>query len=219
VPAVIAIAIATFAIWFITGPAPPLTLALVNAVAVLIIACPCALGLATPLSIMVATGKGAQAGILIRSAKALETAHKLDTIVLDKTGTVTAGKPALTDVHPLNGFDEATLLALVAAAEKDSEHPLGAAIVSAARQRGLSLPPVTRFSTITGKGLRATVDGREVLVGTAQLLSDARLDTTPASKVADQYAAEGKTPILVAVDRQAAGVLAVADTIKRHSVP
>ena len=125
VPAVIAIAIATFAIWFITGPAPALTLALVAAVAVLIIACPCALGLATPLSIMVATGKGAQAGILIRSAEALETAHKLDTIVLDKTGTVTAGKPALTDVHPLNGFRETTLLALVAAAEQDSEHPLG----------------------------------------------------------------------------------------------
>ena len=125
VPAVIAIAIATFAIWFITGPAPPLTLALVSAVAVLIIACPCALGLATPLSIMVATGKGAQAGILIRSAEALETAHKLDTIVLDKTGTVTAGKPALTDVHPLNGFRETTLLALVAAAEQDSEHPPG----------------------------------------------------------------------------------------------
>ena len=123
VPAVIAIAIATFAIWFITGPAPALTLALVAAVAVLIIACPCALGLATPLSIMVATGKGAQAGILIRSAEALETAHKLDTIVLDKTGTITAGKPALTDVHPLNGFDETTLLALVAAAEQDSEHP------------------------------------------------------------------------------------------------
>jgi P-type Cu+ transporter len=151
-PAVIAIAIATFTIWFIAGPAPQLTYALVNAVAVLIIACPCALGLATPLSIMVATAKGAQAGILIRSAEALETAHKLDTLVLDKTGTVTARKPALTDVHPLNGFDEGSLLALVAAAEKDSEHPVGAAIVSAARQRALSLPPVTRFSTITGRG-------------------------------------------------------------------
>ena len=219
VPAVIAIAIATFAIWFITGPAPQLTLAVVAAVAVLIIACPCALGLATPLSIMVATGKGAQAGILIRSAEALETAHKLDTIVLDKTGTITAGKPALTDVHPLNGFRETTLLALVAAAEQDSEHPLGTAILRAARQRGLSLPPVTRFSTITGKGLRATVDGRQVLVGNARLLSDAGLDTTPAQEVADRYAAEGKTPILAAVERQPAGVLAVADTIKPDSVP
>jgi P-type Cu+ transporter len=219
VPAVIAIAIATFGIWFIIGPAPALTLALVNAVAVLIIACPCALGLATPLSIMVATGKGAQAGILIRSAEALETAHKLDTIVLDKTGTVTAGKPALTDVHPLNGFRETTLLALVAAAEQDSEHPLGTAILRAAHERGLSLPPVTRFSTITGKGLRATVDGRQVLVGNARLLSDAGLDTTPAQEVADRYAAEGKTPILAAVERQPAGVLAVADTIKPDSVP
>jgi Cu+-exporting ATPase len=219
VPAVIAIAIATFAIWFITGPAPALTLALVAAVAVLIIACPCALGLATPLSIMVATGKGAQAGILIRSAEALETAHKLDTMVFDKTGTITAGKPALTDTHPLNGLDETSLLALVAAAEQDSEHPLATAIVSAARQRGLSLPPVTRFSTITGKGLRATVDSREVLVGTARLLSDAGLDTTPALEVADRYAAEGKTAILAAVDRQTAGVLAVADTIKPDSVP
>jgi Cu+-exporting ATPase len=219
VPAVIAIAIATFTIWFIAGPTPAPTLALVNAVAVLIIACPCALGLATPLSIMVATGKGAQAGILIRSAEALETAHKLNTIVLDKTGTITAGKPALTDVHPLNGFGETTLLALVAAAEQDSEHPLGAAIVSAAHQRALSLPPVTRFSTITGKGLRATVDGHEVLVGTARLLSDAGLDTGPANEVAERYATEGKTPILAAVDRQPAGVLAVADTIKPDSVP
>ncbi len=219
VPAVIAIAIATFAIWFIAGPAPALTLALVSAVAVLIIACPCALGLATPLSIMVATGKGAQAGILIRSAEALETAHKLDTIVLDKTGTITAGKPALTDVHPLNGFDETTLLSLVAAAEKDSEHPLATAIASAAHQRELSLPPVTSFSSITGKGLRATVDGREILVGTPQLLSDAGLDTGPAQQVAARYAAEGKTPILAAVDRQPAGVLAVADTIKPDSAP
>jgi Cu+-exporting ATPase len=219
VPAVIAIAIATFTIWFIFGPAPALTLALVAAVAVLIIACPCALGLATPLSIMVATGKGAQAGILIRSAEALETAHKLDTIVLDKTGTVTAGKPALTDVHPLSGFDETSLLALVAAAEQDSEHPLGTAILRAAHERGLSLPPVTRFSTITGKGLRATVDGREVLVGTARLLFDAGLDTTPALEVADRYAVEGKTAILAAVDRQPVGVLAVADTVKSDSVP
>ena len=219
VPAVIAVAIATFAIWSIIGPAPALTLALVNAVAVLIIACPCALGLATPLSIMVATGKGAQAGILIRSAEAVETAHKLDTIVFDKTGTVTAGKPALTDLHPLNGFGETTLLSLVAAAEKDSEHPLATAIVNAAHQRGLTLPPVTRFSTITGKGLRATVDGREVLVGTRRLLSDAGLDTGHAQEVAARYAAEGKTPILAAVDRQPAGVLAVADTIKPDSVP
>jgi Cu+-exporting ATPase len=219
VPAVIAIAIATFAIWFIVGPPPALTVALVAAVAVLIIACPCALGLATPLSIMVATGKGAQAGILIRSAEALETAHKINTIVLDKTGTITAGKPVLTDVHLFNGFDEATLLSLVGAAERDSEHPLATAITAAVRERGLTVPPVVGFSTITGKGVQATVDGRQVLVGTARLLSDAGLDTGRAEEAAARYAAEGKTPILAAVDGQPAGVLAVADTIKPDSVP
>lgn len=145
VPAVIAIAIATFALWYTVGPAPALTLALVSAVAVLIIACPCALGLATPLSVMVGTGKGAQAGILIRSAEALETAHKLDTVVLDKTGTVTAGKPVLTDVHTAADFQENELLALVAAAEADSEHPLAAAIVAGARERGLT--PVRRAAS------------------------------------------------------------------------
>jgi len=218
VPVVIDIAIATFAIWFIVGPSPAFTLALVAAVAVLIIACPCALGLATPLSIMVATGKGAQAGILIRSAEALETAHKLDTIVLDKTGTITAGKPALTDVHTLGGFDEPTLLALVAAAEKDSEHPLATAIVTAGTERGLPSPPVAGFSSITGKGVRATVNGREVLVGTARLLSDVGLDVTKAEQIAARFADEGKTPILAAIDGVPAGVLAVADTIKPDSV-
>jgi len=217
VPAVIAIAITTFAIWFVAGPSPAFTLALVAAVAVLIIACPCALGLATPLSIMVATGKGAQAGILIRSAQALETAHRLDTIVLDKTGTITAGKPALTDVHTLGGFDEPTLLALVAAAEKDSEPPLATAIVAAATERGLPPLPVAGFSSITGKGVRATVDGREVLVGTARLLTDVELDVTAAAQIAARFAEEGKTPILAAVDGTPAGVLAVADTIKPDS--
>jgi Cu+-exporting ATPase len=218
VPAVIAIAIATFAIWFTVGPTPPFTQALVAAVAVLIIACPCALGLATPLSIMVATGKGAQAGILIRSAEALETAHKLDTIVLDKTGTITAGKPALTNIRSLNGFDETTLLTLVAAAETDSEHPLAAAIVAAARERNLILPPVAGFSSITGKGVRATVDGREVLVGTALLLTDVGLDATEAHDAATEFAGQGKTPILAAIDGRPAGVLAVADTIKPDSI-
>jgi Cu+-exporting ATPase len=217
VPAVIAIAIATFATWFIVGPPPAVTLGLVAAVAVLIIACPCALGLATPLSIMVATGKGAQAGILIRSAEALETAHRLDTIVVDKTGTITTGKPALTDVHTLGGFDESALLTLVAAAERDSEHPLAAAIVAAASERGLTLPPTVGFSSITGKGVRATVDGREVLVGTARLLSDVGLDPGPAAPAAARFAERGKTAILAAVDGVPAGVLAVADTIKPDS--
>src|SRR6266702_612014 len=173
VPAVVAIAIATFAIWFIAGPAPAFTLALVSAIAVLIIACPCALGLATPLSIMVGTGKGARAGILIRSAEALETAHKLDTIVLDKTGTITAGRPALTDVRPAGRWDDARLLALVAAAESDSEHPLAAAIVAGARERGLAIPAAAGFGSVTGQGVQATVNAHPVLVGSARLLAAA----------------------------------------------
>ncbi|MEN8653714.1 heavy metal translocating P-type ATPase [Streptomyces sp. 21So2-11] len=217
VPAVIAVAIATFALWYTVGPAPALTLALVSAVAVLIIACPCALGLATPLSIMVGTGKGAHAGILIRSAEALETAHKLDTIVLDKTGTVTAGKPVLTDVRPTDGFDEAGLLSLVAAAEADSEHPLAAAIVTSARDRNLTVPAANGFDSVTGKGVQATVNGRAVLVGTARLLADAGIDTTALAPAAAAFSAEGKTPVLASVDGRAAGVLAVADTVKDDS--
>ncbi|WP_055548925.1 heavy metal translocating P-type ATPase [Streptomyces sp. NBRC 110028] len=217
VPAVIAIAVATFAVWFTLGPPPALTLALVSAVAVLIIACPCALGLATPLSVMVGTGKGAQAGILIRSAEALETAHKLDTIVLDKTGTITAGKPVLTDVHPADGYDESGLLALVAAAEDMSEHPLATAIVAGARQRGLDLPAADAFDSITGNGVRATADGHTLLVGTARLLTDAHIDTGALQPVATNLSAQGKTPVLAAIDGTPAGVLAVADTVKDDS--
>jgi len=219
VPAVIAVAIGTFAVWFIAGPPPAFLLALVSAVAVLIIACPCALGLATPLSVMVGTGKGARAGILIRSAEALETAHKLDTIVLDKTGTITAGKPALTDVHAVAGFTEDELLGLVAGAEADSEHPLATAIVAGAQNRGLTPPTATGFDSITGKGVQATVDGHPVLVGTARLLADVGIDTTALDEVAAGLSAQGKTPILAAVDGRAAGVLAVADTVKPDSAP
>ncbi|MFJ8943557.1 heavy metal translocating P-type ATPase [Streptomyces sp. NPDC102395] len=217
VPAVIAIAVGTFAIWFTLGPSPALTLALVSAVAVLIIACPCALGLATPLSVMVGTGKGAQAGILIRSAEALETAHKLDTVVLDKTGTVTEGKPVLTDIRPVDGFDETGLLRLVAAAEADSEHPLAQAIVAGVRDRGIRPPAATGFDSVTGKGVQATVDGRAVLVGTARLLGDVGIDTSVLTPVAADLSAEGKTPVLAAVDGRPAGVLAVADTVKDDS--
>ncbi|WP_190195241.1 heavy metal translocating P-type ATPase [Streptomyces minutiscleroticus] len=217
VPVVIAIAIGTFAAWFTAGPPPALTLALVSAVAVLIIACPCALGLATPLSVMVGTGKGARAGILIRSAEALETAHKLDTVVLDKTGTITAGKPVLTDVHPISGFDRTALLQLVAGAEADSEHPLAQAIVTGVRDRGLRPPMATGFDSVTGKGVQATVDGRAVLVGTARLLNDAGIDTAALTPVAADLSAEGKTPVLAAVDGRPAGVLAVADTLKADS--
>jgi Cu+-exporting ATPase len=217
VPAVIAGAIATFAVWYLVGPSPALTLALVSAVAVLIIACPCALGLATPLSIMVGTGKGARAGILIRSAEALETAHRLDTVVLDKTGTVTAGKPTLTDVHAMGGLDESQLLGLVAAAEADSEHPLAAAIVAGARDRGISVQLATGFGSVTGKGVRAAVAGSEVLVGNARLLADAGMDTTVLQTLAEQLSAQGKTPVLAAVDGRPAGILAVADTLKPDS--
>src|SRR6266567_3354354 len=217
VPAVIAIAIATFAVWFTIGPAPAFTLALVSAVAVLIIACPCALGLATPLSVMVGTGKGARAGILIRSAEALETACKLDTVVLDKTGTITAGRPALTDVRPAAGFDQARLLALAAAAEADSEHPLGTAIMAGARERGATLPAATSFDSVTGKGVQATVDGHAVLVGSARLLSGAGIGTAVLDPVAAELSAQGKTPVLAAVDGVPAGVLAVADPVKDGS--
>jgi len=184
---------------------------------VLIIACPCALGLATPLSVMVGTGKGAQAGILIRSAEALETAHKLDTIVLDKTGTITAGRPALTGIRPVGGFGQDELLTLVAAAEADSEHPLGAAIAAAARDRGLTLPAATGFASVTGKGVRATVAGRVVLAGTARLLADAGIDATGLADDAAALSGAGNTPVLAAVDGEPAGVLAIADPVKDDS--
>jgi Cu+-exporting ATPase len=218
VPAVVFIAIATFVTWFVVGPAPALTLALVAGVSVLIIACPCALGLATPLSIMVGTGKGAEHGILVRSAEALETAHKLHTLVLDKTGTITKGTPELTDVVPLDGHDPDGLLALVAAAETVSEHPLGAAIVRGARARDLDLSEPAGFDSITGKGIRATVDGRDVLAGNVGLLADAGIDTAALEDRAAVLAEAGKTPMFVAVDGRPAGLVAVADTIKDDAV-
>ena len=217
VPAVIAGAIATFAVWFTVGPAPAFTMALVSAIAVLIIACPCALGLATPLSIQVGTGKGARAGILIRSAEALETAHKLDTVVLDKTGTITAGLPALTDVRAAGRWDQDQLLALVAAAESDSEHPLAAAIVAGAASRGVDVPQATGFGSVTGQGVQATVDGHPVLVGSARLLAAAGISTGALEAAAAGLSGQGKTPVLAAIDGEPAGVLAVADPIKDDS--
>ncbi|MQA87447.1 MAG: heavy metal translocating P-type ATPase [Streptosporangiales bacterium] len=216
VPAVVFVAIGTFAVWFVVGPPPALTLALVAAVAVLIIACPCALGLATPLSIMVGTGKGAQAGILIRDAESLETTQRLDAIVLDKTGTITRGAPALTDVEPIGRTDD-ELLRLVASAERPSEHPLGEAVVRGARERGLALGDPSEFESVTGKGIRATVDGHEVLVGKSGLLAEAGVDTSALEEAADRLARAGRTPILAAVDGEPAGVVAVADTVKDDS--
>ena len=217
VPAVIFVAIATFVVWFDFGPSPALTFALVSAVAVLVIACPCALGLATPLSIMVGTGKGAQSGVLIRSAEALETAHKLGAIVLDKTGTITRGEPALTDVAALGELAEDDLLRFVAGAERSSEHPLGAAILAAAEERGLSLPDPAEFDSVTGRGLRALVEGRRLLVGTRRLLREEGIDPGPLEAEAQRLEAEGKTAILVALDGRPAGLLAVADTVKPDS--
>jgi Cu+-exporting ATPase len=218
VPAVIGIAIWTFVAWFLFGPQPALTSAMVAAVAVLIIACPCALGLATPLSVMVATGKGAEHGILIRSAEALETAHKLDTIVLDKTGTITRGQPATTDVLTEGDINEDELLRLAASAERSSEHPLASAVVAGARIREIVLSEPVGFESITGKGVRATVDGHPVLIGNPALLHDAGIDSTALEAQADRLSADGKTPLLVAVDGKPAGVIAVADTLKEESV-
>ena len=217
VPAVLFLAIATFVVWFDVGPAPAFTFALVAAVAVLIIACPCALGIATPLSIMVATGKGAEAGVLIRSAAALETAHKLDVLILDKTGTLTKGHPELTDLVPVEGFGDAELLALVAAAEVRSEHPLAQAIVAAAHDRGMNVADPDVFDSITGKGVLATVTGRRVHVGNAKLLGDAGIDPAPLTEIASRLAGDGKTAMLIAVDGRAAGVVAVADTLKEDA--
>ena len=217
VPAVIAIAIWTFLVWALVGPPPAFVFALVAAVSVLIIACPCALGLATPLSITVGTGKGATAGILIRSAEALETAHRLDTVVLDKTGTITKGAPALTDVLPAVGFTPGELLALVGAVERSSEHPLAGAVVAGADTRNISLSEATAFDSITGQGARGLVGGREVLVGNRRLLTAAGISCDPLTADLERLAADGKTPILAAVDGRAAGVLGVADTLKDGS--
>lgn len=217
VPAVIFIAIATFAVWFNFGPSPAMIFALGTAVTVLIIACPCALGLATPLSIMVGVGKGAENGILIKSAEALETAHKLHTIVLDKTGTITQGKPALTDVVPIRSLPAEELLRLAASAERSSEHPLGQAIVQGAEGRGLKLVEPSEFQSITGKGISAAVEGRRVLIGNSRLLSDNGIEASELDNKARRLAEDGKTPMLVAVDGAPAGVVAVADTLKKDS--
>src|SRR3989441_3575573 len=200
VPAVIGIAIWTFVAWFVFGPQPAFTSAMVAAVAVLIIACPCALGLATPLSVMVSTGKGAEQGILIRSAEALETAHKLNTIVLDKTGTITRGQPALTEVVTRIDIQEDEFLRLAASAELPSEHPLAAAIIAGARSREILLSQPVGFDSITGKGVRAKVDARSVLIGNPALLRDAGIDTAPLEAEADRLSADGKTPLLVVID-------------------
>jgi Cu+-exporting ATPase len=214
VPGVVLIAIATFIVWNFVGPEPRAAHALVNAVAVLIIACPCALGLATPMSIMVGTGRGATSGVLVKNAEALELTEKIDTLVVDKTGTLTAGKPKLIKVQPADGFDENDVLRLSAALERGSEHPLAAAIVEGAQDQGIALPESTDFASVTGKGVTGQVDGRRVALGNAALLETVGADSSPLESQADQHRSEGEGVMFVAIDGKLAGIVVVADPIK-----
>lgn len=217
VPTVITIAVLTFVVWYIFGPKPAFTLALLNFVAVLIIACPCALGLATPTAIMVGTGQGAQNGILIRDAQALENAHKIDTIILDKTGTLTQGKPVLTDIVTASGFGDDDILRFAASAERGSEHPLGEAIVARAKERELILGEPQDFESFTGRGIGATIDGRRVMLGNARLMEERNIVLNDLGEAAEKLSAEGKTPMYISVDTEAVGVVAVADVLKENS--
>ncbi|MGH9916244.1 MAG: heavy metal translocating P-type ATPase, partial [Pyrinomonadaceae bacterium] len=217
-PVVICIAIATFVIWFVAAPIDVRgTLALVNFVAVLIIACPCALGLATPTAIMVGTGKGAENGVLIKGGESLETAHKLQTLVLDKTGTITKGEPALTDVIVVNGITEEELVRLAASAERGSEHPLGEAIVHGAEERNVKLADVSNFNALAGHGIEADVDGHHLLLGNLKLMRDRNIALDGFEERTATLAADGKTPMYATIDDKFAGVVAVADEIKPES--
>jgi Cu+-exporting ATPase len=214
VPAVVIIAVLTFVVWSIWGPEPRMAYGLVNAVAVLIIACPCALGLATPMSIMVATGKAASYGVLFKNAEAIEVMRKVDTIVVDKTGTLTVGKPKLQTVVTSNEIDEQTLLRFAASIERNSEHPLAAAIVSGARDRGVKLVDTVAFDSLTGKGVVGEVDGRRVALGNHSLLDELKIEPGDLRSQAETLRANGQTVMFVAVDGKAAGLLGVADPIK-----
>jgi P-type Cu+ transporter len=214
VPTVIGVAVVTFVAWAVAGPSPRLAHALINAVAVLIIACPCALGLATPMSIMVATGKGASIGVLFKNAEAIEILRKVDTLVVDKTGTLTVGKPRLVSVVPAAGWEEAPLLRLAATLERGSEHPLAAAIVQGAAARKVVPVEATAFESITGKGVKGTVDGRAVALGNRALMDELAVDTGDLARRADELRAEGQTVMFVAVDGQIGGLVGVADPIK-----
>jgi Cu+-exporting ATPase len=215
VPIVIAVAVITFFVWAQVGPEPRLAHGLVNAVAVLIIACPCALGLATPMSIMVGTGRGAESGVLIRNAEALEILEKVTTIVVDKTGTLTEGKPKLATIEPLAPFEESTLLRLAASLERSSEHPLAAAIAAGAEERGIVLSDAHEFASETGRGVRAVVDGRQVLIGNTRYLDEMQISAGDLPQRAEALRREGQTVVFVAVDRQAAGLIGVADPVKK----
>jgi P-type Cu+ transporter len=214
VPAVLAVATLTSVVWAMWGPQPRLAHALINAVAVLMIACPCALGLATPMSIMVATGRGAAMGVLFKNAEALETLRKVDTLVIDKTGTLTEGKPKLVQVEPAPGVEESRLLLLAASLERGSEHPLAHAIVAGAAARGIATLRVEAFTSITGKGVRARVDGVDVALGNQRLMDDSAIDATPLAQKAESMRTEGQTVVFVAAGGELAGLLGVADPIK-----
>ncbi|MGH9967667.1 MAG: copper-transporting P-type ATPase, partial [Pyrinomonadaceae bacterium] len=214
VPAVILIAIITFIVWATIGPEPRMAYAMINAVAVLIIACPCALGLATPMSIMVATGKGAQIGVLFKNAEAIEVLREIDTLVVDKTGTLTEGKPKLITVAPVGGISEQELLRLAGSMERGSEHPLAAAIVAAAEERGLELTKTESFESITGKGVKGQIDGHAVSLGNRALLEELGIDPGQLAEQAEKFRADGQTVMFVTVDGKPAGLLGVADPIK-----
>jgi Cu+-exporting ATPase len=214
VPAVIAIALLAALVWGLVGPEPRLSYALVAAVSVLIIACPCALGLATPISIMVGVGRGAQAGVLIKNAEALERFEKVDTLILDKTGTLTEGRPSVTAILPAQGFDEADILRLAASLERGSEHPLADAIVRAAKDRDLTLSEAADFDSPVGRGVRGTVEGRPVALGNTRYLGELSIDVSALESQADGLRHDGATAIFVAVDDKAVGVIGIADPIK-----
>jgi Cu+-exporting ATPase len=214
VPTVVGTAILAFVVWMIFGPEPALVFAIASAVSVLIIACPCALGLATPISITTAAGRGAQAGVLIKDAEALERMASVDTLIVDKTGTLTMGKPKLTDTVALRDVTEAELLSLAAALERGSEHPLAEAIVEGAKAAGVDRQEATDFEAVTGKGVRGQIDGRAVALGNTAMMKEMALDTAEAEEKADTLRAEGKTAMFIAVDGTLAGIVAVADPIK-----
>lgn len=219
VPTVVAAAAIAFVVWLILGPDPALAFAIVSAVSVLIIACPCALGLATPMSIMTATGRGAQAGVLIKDAEALERMAEVDIVVVDKTGTLTQGKPVLTDIETFGSFERDDVLALAAALEKGSEHPLAEAIVAGAEERNVSLDSVSDFEAVTGKGVKGRVGGQTVTLGNAAMMLAEGVETAPAQDRADGFGEQGKTAMFVVIDDTLAGIVAVADPIKPTTAP
>lgn len=214
VPIVVLVAILTAAAWFIWGPEPKLAYAIVNAVAVLIIACPCALGLATPMSIIAGTGRGAMAGVLIKNAESLEIMEKVDTLIIDKTGTLTEGKPKLMEVVVASGFEQNETLRLVASLEQSSEHPLASAIVKGAQEKGIALSSVQNFSSTTGKGVQGTVDGHNVALGNAAMLTSLGMNADSLVQAADQLRAKGQTAMFAAIDGKPAAIISVADPIK-----